>query len=30
MNFEGELIYDEFFKPDALITSYNTQFSGIT
>lgn len=30
MNFEGELIYDEFFQPDAIITNYNTQFSGIT
>ena len=30
MNFEGELIYDQFFKPDCKITNYNTQFSGIT
>lgn len=29
MNFQGELIYDQFFKPDT-ITNYNTQFSGIT
>jgi RNA exonuclease 1 len=30
MNFEGELIYDEFFMPDTEITNYNTQYSGIT
>lgn len=30
MNFQGELVYDQFFKPDCLITNYLTQFSGIT
>ena len=30
INFKGELIYDELFKPDVQITNYNTQFSGIT
>jgi RNA exonuclease 1 len=30
MNFEGELIYDEYFKPDLEISDYNTKYSGIT
>ena len=30
MNFAGQLIYDEFFKPEIEITNYNTQYSGIT
>ena len=30
MNFNGQTIYDKFFKPDVEITNYNTQFSGIT
>ena len=30
MNFSGQLIYDEFFKPEIEITNYMTQFSGIT
>jgi RNA exonuclease 1 len=30
INFEGEIIFDEFFKPDIEIVNYNTPYSGIT
>lgn len=30
INFEGEVLLDEFFKPSVEITNYNTEFSGIT
>jgi RNA exonuclease 1 len=30
INFEGEIIFDEFFKPDIEIVNYNTLYSGIT
>jgi len=30
VNFEGEVLFDELFKPDVEITNYNTEYSGIT
>lgn len=30
INYNGETVYDQFFKPSTEIISYNTEFSGIT
>lgn len=30
VNYEEEVIFDEFFKPKNPIMSYNTEYSGIT
>lgn len=30
MNFNGETIYDKYFKPEEPVTNYNTIYSGIT
>ncbi len=30
VNFKGETLFDELFKPEVQITNYNTEYSGIT
>jgi RNA exonuclease 1 len=30
VNYEEDVIFDEFFKPKNAILNYNTEFSGIT
>ena len=30
VNFEGEVIFDELFRPEEEIINYNTEYSGIT